>query len=1227
MPTSLERNLANRDWLVGKLRAEVIGPDTPEKDRSLVVDIQENLVFRSWEDFRKPKIQSNGEEIIWQDPPTKRYGAAILFPSGITEEQQLAMEIDNSVPTPDVFLDVHVDEEMEKRATEDISKGKLFADDGENFDVNLANAHRPSAMGLSFLADFDKERQGIYVTFEGATYKEVDVQIAKDDDSPSSERKLWFRMPVHPPEGSGLKITLRTEDLLSAPRTRTLWVPNCENRLQMTVVSRPYGTSGDTRKRLLTVSVVNTQIKDAGRTEELCFFQCRFSVSGISDHGWILPYPEAPILTSDPLDEARINRLLYRDKTTYAVGHGCAVKWSKDPIRTGNDLLIHEVETDCLPTYDTPATSADLKDRSGEPIRVSMHKLAGLDSLDNGLSEIERLVSAYRNWIDTIKNIETPTLTIPGVERPFIPPDLRETAEGLIERCEACLHRIESGIAFLREDTEVARNARDAFKLANQAMLISQLRSSRDVRKPHWNSETERLTWDKEITVAEFDPEHSDRGYWRAFQIAFILMSLRGICFDEDVDRTIVDLIWFPTGGGKTEAYLGLSAFTLLFNRLAARQSSGSEIIMRYTLRMLTSQQFQRAAVLFCALESVREQHKELGVTPFRLGMWVGGDATPNTRSKAVNKLKKLQRDPEQAENPFVILKCPWCNAQFGPVSDEQVEENRGRRRARSQASPRSVFGYRERSIRGSRASTVVFQCDDPRCDFSKNDRTLPITVIDEDIYEDPPSMLICTVDKFAMLAWKPEIRCIFGIGNDGCRSGQPPTLIIQDELHLISGPLGSIVGAYETAIEELCSDKSGSRCKKPKIVASTATVSQASDQIRALYARRDAQLFPPSGLEAGDSFFARYTRSPDGIPLPGRLYAGVLAPAHGSMQTTEARVFATLLQYPAVMPVVNEAGADRDPWWTLVCFFNSLRELGGAATLFVADARDYLRVIVDRHALGYQNIRKLWNVEELTSRVRSDQIPRAIQRLEVPYGTGRRNQSEGAIEACLASNIIEVGIDIDRLSLMAVVGQPKTTAQYIQVSGRVGRSQVAPGLIVTLYSQSKPRDRSHYERFQSYHQRLYAQVEPTSVTPFSPPAVDRTLHAIIVAAVRQKGQSTQASYPRPYPLSVNSKLRKAITDMISQRVHAVDPLESGYVEKKMIQRLSEWEAWDPTQYGGFGAPPENPPLMHPAGTEAPLTWWGHSWPVLTSLRHVDATCEAVITSDYNRPDTDRGAI
>ena len=1233
----LATNLSNRKWLASRLRAEIVGPDPA----GIELDIRpggEQKKF-SWEEFRKPKKQINGEEVVWQDPPAKRYGAGVLFPIGVIEEhEQLRAGEDRQYGSDiDPGENQDVDEKLEKRAERKAAKTPAAMDESEDYAVTLANAFRPSAIGLSFLADFSVEGTGLRVEVVSVgrlgnddtqeipvgTYKQTKV-IVGDLGGIPFPRSVWLRVPLLDDAKKYPCIEISSAELLESRGAIIKKLEGIGQGLEIVVVSRGGYSRLTSTQRLITVSLVNRKELGAGNLDEQCLFQAGIRVKGQTGSPWIQPYPETEVSklgVMDPMSDEQINRLIYRQHQTFAIGHGCAADWVGQSPST-----VSEVWTDVMPAFETPTTSADLfvqnEDGSKQPIKVSMRKLAGLDPMDDGTAEIDALVRAYKSWINELKKERKGVPSISG--------DMAETAEGLIKRCEECLERIEDGVRFLQESSAVACAAKEAFVLANRAMLIAQLRATRDVREPGLGSDGISMVWSPAISNPDPSiPDPQGRGYWRAFQIAFLLMSLRGIAEPDGADREIVDLIWFPTGGGKTEAYLGLTAFTILFNRLSGRNSGGADVLMRYTLRLLTAQQFQRAAILFCAMEQIRNKTPKLGEKQFRIGLWVGGSSSPNTREEALHALQSLQRDPE-SENPFILLKCPWCGAKFGPSSTEGGHRQRGGARGRgvhaTEMGIPKVLGYSKYTRTNGAPPTVVFRCNDGACDFGtassmqKPRPPLPIVIIDEDLIEDPPSLVIGTVDKFAMLAWKPGVRRLFGIGSNGKHKGLPPSLIIQDELHLISGPLGSMVGAYETVIERLCR-KDGYGDIKPKIIASTATISRAREQISHLYARDDVFLFPPSGLEAGDSFFARDARNDDGTPKPGRLYVGILASAHGSFQTTQARVYACLMQHAAIM---NTDEAGRDPWWTLLCFFNSLRELGGAASLFVADARDYLLVILDRQGIKREKIRKLFNVSELTSRIRSDQVPKELERLERTLRAQTGNNKSTAddndvVDACLASNIIEVGVDVSRLALMAIVGQPKTTSQYIQVSSRVGRDPEKPGLVAVLYGQSKPRDRSHFERFRPYHQRLYAQVEPTSVTPFSAPAVERSLHGIIVAAVRQFGiLDAESNSPDPFPLGKSSSLRDLVDEMIGERVGVVAPEERDSVMDMLQLRLDQWQKWQPGEYGGFGAAPQDPPLLHPAGNTVPPSWDGHSWPTMSSLRNVDAPCEAEITRYFN---------
>lgn len=1230
--SKLEPNLANRQEMLRRLRAEIVGPD-PAGAPVTLVDKQ----AMSWDEFRAAKCQMNGEEIVWQDPPTKRFGAGILFPQGTNEMLAAATQETGGELPPD-SKDLRPEGGSADGLEASSAKPPLSAtgiDDGDEEEVTLANAFRPSALGLSFLADLGRERHGLCVelanigrvdsdkTIDGPAgcYKPITLQVGAVNGKPGTARKVWLRQPVLDAERRYPTVNVTTDDLLQAEAPIRRWIVQALG-LRVVIIARSWQGAPSPTHRLITISVVNARKAVRENLEESCIFQAGLRVSGLSKTPWIDSYPE--YLTRefedlDPLSDENVNRVLYRASRTFAIGHGCGADWVR-----GRPERVACVWSDVLPVFETPSTSADLmlKDDNGNPetgpdgrpviLKASMRKLAGLDANDDGFGDVERLVREYRKWIADLGTI------IASIETRYHP-----TATALVDQCRACADRIESGIELLRGGNEASSRGLQAFRLANEAMLLAQLRSRQKLRTPSRDA-AGRLSWD--LPILQLDPSepHQTVGYWRPFQIAFLLMSLRGIVDQTHEERELVDLIWFPTGGGKTEAYLGLTAFTVFFNAISRAKESGVDVLMRYTLRLLTAQQFQRAATLFCAMEHIRRRDTQLlGGRPFRIGLWVGGSATPNRRADAIEKLRALQRDPG-AENPYVLLRCPWCASKFGPHPTKGGAQPKvrgsGSRRAGSAVPQSEVFGYVR--DRGPFGDTVIFRCGDTACEFGgipgPSASSLPVVVIDDDLLDSPPNLLIGTVDKFAMLAWDPRARSIFGLDQQGDHQGIPPTLVIQDELHLISGPLGSMVGAYETAIESLCIDPMGGMVK-PKIVASTATISRAGEQVRGLYARRSMKLFPPSGLDAADSFFAREAVDENGKPRPGRLYAGVLAPAHGSLQTSEARIFATLMQHAALL---EGEPSDLDPWWSLLVFFNSLRELGAALTLFSADTREYLRVILTRHGVDYGRIRQLFQVEELTSRIRGDYVPRLLERLEVQLnvreGQGKPDHEQSPVDACLASNIIEVGVDIQRLSLMAIVGQPKTTSQYIQVSSRVGRDLEKPGLVVVIYGQTKPRDCSHYERFRSYHQRLYAQVEPTSVTPFSPPAVDRSLHGLMVALVRQLGRiGHEAETPDPFPLDTESPLRARIEDTIRERVRMVEPDEEEAVMDKLRFRLDQWRAWSPATYGGFGQAPEDAPLMHPAGSAERPEWRGRSWPTMSSLRNVDASCEADITDAY----------
>ena len=1155
-------HVANREIVIEELRKELVGP-SPQGEP---VDCSKPVEFTDWPQSYGPWTQlGSGEEILQRDPPTKRYGVAVLFPAGIgydsvNNEEDTLDDSDGLINSEDSYSQIN---ESANTSADEQDLEKWQDVESDDFDLSTSSSYKPSSMAVSFLANFS-EGSELIVEATGGRYQKKKVKIG------NQERTWWLRQPV------SIKSRFSSADILSSVESKALTTPvkgddSDEINVGIEVYPRlnpQLHDSGGTR--LLTVCLVNRE-ESSGTIDEKCLFQSHFSVTVASANGAasILPYPSGT--ASKPDSEEQSLALLYRKDETFGIGHGCAAEWQVDK---GTNRATR-ISAEALPEFETPSITPNVHRSDGTVVEVPMDALAGLVPGDDGFAALSEVVSLYEGWVG---DREQDILDLPQKHK--------TAASRHLEECRRCIKRMRLGLEYLWKDEA----ARKAFELANHAVLLQQICTQGEVRKATYDGRQQRIAFSEGYSDPSGREVPSGRGSWRAFQVAFLLMAAHSAADGFAPDRSTVELIWFPTGGGKTEAYLGLAAFSIFMRRLAGPDDNGVQVLMRYTLRLLTAQQFQRAASLICAMEHLRRNFQEaLGSKPFSIGIWLGGATTPNSRQAAIRNLQALNKNPRYAENSFILTSCPWCKAQIGPI------EYQGRKQRKAP----SVLGY-ERQDR-----TIAFKCSDKmNCEFRTG---LPVYVVDEDIYESRPDLVIGTVDKFAMLAWRPEARSLFGVSKTGKQEFSPPGLIIQDELHLISGPLGSMVGLYETLIEELCTDRRRGQNVQPKIVSSTATIRRYADQIKALYARDDVVLFPPPGLSAGDSFFARFARKEDGRLDNGRKYLGILAPGLGSMQTVQVRSFCSLLQTP-----ISMATKDRDPWWTLIVFFNSLRELGTTLSLFQSDIQDYLRVLGNRTGKRFSALRQLRDIQELTGRLRSSEVPKAISNLETSYSGASGGT---AVDVCLASNIIEVGIDIDRLSIMAVVGQPKTTSQYIQVTGRVGRRWwERPGLVVTLYGASKPRDRSHFEQFRTYHSQLYAQVEPTSVTPFSPPVLDRALHAIMSGYVRQRGDESQSSSPYPYP----KKLIDTIRDVIRRRILAIDKDELSNFDKIFDRRMEEWRRWQRTQWGAFGQADPNA-LLRQAGAYVKSDARLITWPTPTSVRNVDAECESEITSLYMR--------
>jgi len=1151
---------ASRGEILRQLQEELVGPAPTGTALETALPVS----FDTKESAYGPFTTQDGEEVLQRVRPLKRYGVGVLYPRGtaggdaVQEDPATGNggdldQVGEALEDELADQELGVDDPLAATAIKDLNQlsaraanGGRTRDDGDEFDLSAANDYRPSAMAITFLAHLPPGAD-LEIEADGGRYLPLEVAVQ------GKHRKWWRRSPVKLNAiftGASLRVLTRQ---LVAPSAMSQ-IGTDGMGISITAFSRPY----ENEHALITVALTNQEV---GGKDEACLFQSRFRAS-LTGPGRVLPYPKRSGSdgSGNDREEAGFD-LLYRKHRTFAVGHGCSADWeATDGGTTG------WIAAEPFPAVETPSITPVITLADGKGLTVPMAALAGLNPASDGFDQLELVANEYDAWITARRD------EMMGIE-----PAFHRAAVDHLNRCTVTLGRIRDGIVLLREDPQVAR----AFQLANHAILLQQLRSRPTAREVQMDARSGRFLITESSEIPSWQTA-TERGNWRPFQIAFVLAALRSVADGEHPERQTVELVFAPTGAGKTEAYLGLAALALFLRRLRNPNDDGVEVLMRYTLRLLTTQQFQRAAALTCAMEHLRRNSHDLGTSPFSIGIWVGNAATPGQRAEARSILKKLNAGEQWAENLFVLLRCPWCSAQFGPVAVL----------GKATRSTLRVAGYVEAG------GTVVFECPDPSCEFAAG---LPVFVIDEDIYVQRPSMIIGTVDKFAMLAWNPAARAIFGIGPDGARESSPPGTIIQDELHLISGPLGSMVGLYETVIEELCTDHSGPEPIHPKIVSSTATIRRYSEQVHDLYARNDVALFPPHGIDVSDSFFTKYAREPDGSLSPGRLYVGVHAGGLGSVQTAQVRTLAALLQAP--LELDND---ERDPWWTLMCFFNSLRELGTSLSLLQSDIPDYLGSLRNRMGLDPRNVRRLRNVRELTSRLRNDEVPMAIEQLSVPASAG------SAVDVCLASSMIEVGIDIERLSLMAVFGQPKSTSQYIQVTGRVGRRWwERPGLVVTIFGPSKPRDRSHYEKFRSYHERLYAQVEPTSVTPFSPPVLDRALHAVLCAYVRQLGPVGL----RPWPLP--DSLVAGAVDLLVSRAEATDPEEASNLKEVLTRRINEWQYWERTSWQAMSGGQNQYPLLRRSGEWVPPEAAAVSWATPTSMRDVDADCLAEVTIRY----------
>jgi hypothetical protein len=1087
------------------------------------------------------------------------------------------------------------------------------ASDGELPDLlTMQNAGRmwASSMGLSFVVAAGADELSVTASW-GCYSKSEQLDEAGNPRRVWGREPLTFTVPVRLDGDASQRISL----IGANPRQPGV-------HLAVEVRPRPAGQG-----RVVELGLVNALEEAAVNKDTAWLFQPVLTVRAAQAGNPVgEPSDEAPadeaapavfVPIDDPLEdmaeadadpEDRHLRLLYRDQLRHAVGRNVA---ACAEVRDG-ERRAHLLRTMWLPVFDVPATIAPPAG-PGSPLERAVLSMDDLASPETDLAAgLAPLAAGYQAWLD-------------GQEAAIasLPRALRPAAEAAVFAARQCADRIEAGIDLLTDPGVPGHEmALAAFRFANEAMALQRRHTVIGRLR-----ESEGLSYAD--AAAKVEQEGAKAASWWPFQLAFILLNLpaltdpahpdRALAVGGAAGRALVDLLFFPTGGGKTEAYLGLAAFTFAARRLgktvgtgvqARSGEAGVAVLMRYTLRLLTAQQFQRAAALVCAAEMIRRDaaaagDAQWGAEPFRIGLWVGGTVSPNWFDDAAEEVSDV-RESGGTKRTGVLqtLICPWCGTQLAAHRDLRADDERRR---------------------------ILLYCpagEGPdACPFSETGSPgegLPILTIDEEIYRYLPSLLVATVDKLAQLPWRGYAGMLFGrVGSrcprhgyrhgdlderTGCRSShnasklglppvtgqpavrlRPPDLIIQDELHLISGALGTTIGLFEAAVDELCTWDASGVLTGPKIVASTATTKRAREQVRAVYGR-DLAVFPPPVLGVGNTFFSRQ------VPVtpsdPGRRYLGICA--HGVRLKSAGIRLAEILLI-AGQSMFDAHGAAADPYMTVVGYFNAIRELAGMRRYLDDDVTTRVRSHGRRRGLSDRvtSTAGMLTIEELTSRISSADISTVLKRLETeftpdldtsvrrraitaelaeahkakrdPHPVAARwvqriTEGRAPVDVALATSMLQVGVDVSRFGLMVVTGQPKNTAEYIQASSRVGRDQGRPGLVVTLYNWSRPRDLAHYEDFAYHHATFYRQVEALSVTPYARRALDRGTAATFVAAVRNRDEAySRDADAQDVPL--DGPVVAGVTGrMLDRAARAGGPRGREYLAERIAALRDRWE-------------------------------------------------------------------
>ena len=687
-------------------------------------EISEQLIVAREEyiNFIKAELLGPGSEFSMPDAnhelisssPISRYSVGILYPQG----NQVNQDSDETVPIIDGDAEsepeaAEVSQQDEAEAATPSSGSREFefdetADENLDEEVGLSSQYMPSSMGITFIVkgNADTVRGSVaFATYRNAKVTDCMIPFAPDDPEHYSLPTELVHKMVYDKEKGVIRLlsrvtareirdilerdTIPENEFFPIKQIAYRFVDFCRNgyvRVPHTAdftLDFSQGDYIDNNRELdgttakvtalrttiddgfwsVTVMLVNG-IEETPAKPYNCIFQARITISS-EQNSFVFRESNPNLDTESMDDEERSLDLLYRDKKIYGTGLGNSVEWAIDAEGKGS------IWSEFFPQAEVPPMSFDLPENdmvSAE--KLSMKFLSDLDGTEkqNKLSVLKNLVDLYANWVDGL--VQTAAM---------LDPKYQSAASKNITECKRAYTRMYSGIKTLESND----TAYSAFVLANRAMFMQRVH----LRMQSATSNTDRYPDDEEIAELlrnmDYRKEDDLDCRWRPFQIAFLLMDVNSVVYDDSDERNTVDLIWFPTGGGKTEAYLGLTAFTIFYRRLAhEKEAAGTAVIMRYTLRLLAAQQFTRAATLICACEYIRQDcgmHRHtypaypLGKEPITIGLWIGGTHIPNRNEDAKNHLEKLQnvrehyyvRNVKDKHNKFQVLKCPWCGTKL----------------------------------------------------------------------------------------------------------------------------------------------------------------------------------------------------------------------------------------------------------------------------------------------------------------------------------------------------------------------------------------------------------------------------------------------------------------------------------------------------------------------------------------------------------------------------------